>query len=60
MPPPGRVEAGRLDLGVRAGLSTPFLAVPLVFLLRDVIDGGVLPSVEITGQRAMLEVSGAW
>lgn len=56
------VEAGRrFDLGVSVvSLSMPFIAVPLVFLLRDVVDGGVLPSVEITGQSAMLQVAGAW
>lgn len=51
----------RLDLGVSAiGMSMPLLAVPVVFLVREVTHGGITPSVEVTGDGATVEVSGTW
>jgi hypothetical protein len=50
-----------VDLGVSAlGMSLPLLSVPFVFLAREVVRGGVIPSIEVTGQSAMLRAAGTF
>ncbi len=50
-----------MDLGVSTlGVSLPLLAVPIVFVARELARGRVTPSVELTGATAMIRVEGAW
>ncbi len=54
-------SARRMDLGVSTlGISLPLLAVPIVFVARELTRGRVTPSVELTGATAMIRVEGAW
>jgi hypothetical protein len=61
-PGPACIEGSqRLDLGVSAiSLSAPLLAVPLVFLVRDVVRGAPMPSIDVTPQSAMISVLGSF